>query len=160
MAYVSLSRVRSLGGLRFQRHCPSSLECAGCPRCACQLQLQHIRAHADVQLFYRLVGELEAAVCSASSSLHEAGYTAEAARLRGAAPVEVLEIATSLADRIDVPLPARQIAGALRARASALNPGERGEASGQTTGRGRKGTGIEGWWNVAPLSDAKTQRAL
>ena len=29
MAYVSLSRVRSLGGLRFQRHCMNNLRC-GC----------------------------------------------------------------------------------------------------------------------------------
>ena len=32
MAYVAISRVRSLGGLRFRRLCPDSLSCAGCAK--------------------------------------------------------------------------------------------------------------------------------
>lgn len=42
MAYVSLSRVRTLGGLRFQRHCAASLECEGCPGCCCSLTPQSV----------------------------------------------------------------------------------------------------------------------
>ena len=32
MAYVAISRVRSLAGLRFRRLCPDSLSCAGCAK--------------------------------------------------------------------------------------------------------------------------------
>ena len=47
MAYVSLSRVRSLGGLRFQRHCMNNLRAKGAPR-ARALSAADVRAHADV----------------------------------------------------------------------------------------------------------------
>ena len=48
MAYVSLSRVRTLDGLRFQRNCPVSLECPGCSKCICRLTPADIRASAEV----------------------------------------------------------------------------------------------------------------
>ena len=50
MAYVSLSRVRTLQGLTFQRHCRNSLDCTGCHQCYCQLTPGAIRAHQDVKV--------------------------------------------------------------------------------------------------------------
>ena len=64
-------------------------------------------------------------------------------------------LAAQLAERIDVPQPLRVVASALHAKAQALNPGQRGEAS---SGRGRRATGVEGWWTVPPQQDTKTSR--
>ena len=57
--------------------------------------------------------------------------------------------------RIDVAQPLRVLAQQLHAKAEALNPGKRGEPP---TGRGRQGTGVEGWWTVPPVADTKAQR--
>ena len=69
----------------------------------------------------------------------------------------IAEKAARLAERIDVPQRVRVIAAGLHAKANALNPGERGEAS---TGRGRAGSGIEGWWTLPPQPDTKVQRPV
>ena len=81
MAYVSLSRVRSLGGLRFQRHCrkPDGLTCPGCPACSCRLSARDIAASPIVKLYYKLVGALELSVRKLAALLEEHGLKAEAA---------------------------------------------------------------------------------
>ena len=79
----------------------------------------------------------------------------EAQRMRTLGPADVAKLAAQLGERIDVPQHLRVIASQLHARAQGLNPGQRGEAS---TGRGRKGTGVEGWWTVPPLADTKANR--
>lgn len=159
MAYVSLSRVRSLGGLRFQRHCPHSLECDGCSACCCQLTPASVRAHGDVKTYYALAHDLEQAVRAAASRIEaEAPFLqAEVGDMRLSGPAAVSALAGRLAERIDVPQPLRILAGQLRAKAEALNPGQRGEPS---TGRGRLGTGVEGWWTLPPVSDSKAQRTV
>jgi hypothetical protein len=162
MAYVALSRVRTLGGLRFQRHCSSAaaLDCIGCPSCACRLTPVDVRAHTDVRTFYSLALELEAAATAAADRFEADAPTPalreEAGSLRALGPCEVATLARRLSERIDVPRPLREVAAQLHGKAQALNPGKRYEPC---TGRGRKGTGIEGWWTVQPISDSKVNRA-
>ena len=212
MAYVSLSRVRGLGGLKFQRHCSASLDCPGCPGCCCSLSPSSVRAHSDVKTFYALATELDAAVaatasrvdayCAQQAQQHaqtaaaaaggsssaaadgapaaaaadapadasagtaaapglsaslRAELTQEAARLRSLGPCGIAELSASLAVRIDVPQPLRVAFSALHAKASAINPGQVGEAS---TGRGRRGAGVEGWWTLPPVAETKAQRPV
>ena len=57
MAYVSLSRVRSLSGLRFQRNCPSDLDCTGCAACCCQIRTADVRTSGAVKTFYQHAAE-------------------------------------------------------------------------------------------------------
>ena len=71
MAYVSLSRVRTLGGLRFQKHCPNSLDCDGCTACACSLTPQAVRAHPEVKAFYAMSHELSATAAAFAQRLEE-----------------------------------------------------------------------------------------
>ena len=72
MAYVSLSRVRTLGGLRFQKHCPNSLDCDGCAACACSLTPHAVRAHPEVKAFYAMSHELSATAAAFAERLEEA----------------------------------------------------------------------------------------
>ena len=72
MAYVSLSRVRTLGGLRFQKHCPNSLDCNGCAACACSLTPHAVRAHPEVKAFYAMSHELSATAAAFAERLEEA----------------------------------------------------------------------------------------
>ena len=71
MAYVSLSRVRTLGGLRFQKHCPNSLDCNGCAACACSLTPHAVRAHPEVKAFYAMSHELSATAAAFAERLEE-----------------------------------------------------------------------------------------
>ena len=183
MAYVSISRVRSLRGLRFARSCKRDLDCLGCAQCTCELTPADARAHGDVRTFYRLAAELRAAVDCLAARLERAGEmgeegddaeeglalglglglglgqgcAADAEQLRALGPRGAHELCSALAQRIDVPLALRQQAAGVAARAAALNPGERGEAS---RGRGRKGTGVEGWWTLPPKCEGRQSRAL
>ena len=159
MAYVSLSRVRSLSGLRFQRHCPSSLDCDGCVACSLSLTPAAVRAHPDVKTYYTLVGELEAAARGAAEAIAAEApqLTSLAQELTSLGPHDLAERTASLAERIDVSHAVRVLASQLHAKASALNPGRRGESP---IGRGgRSGGGVEGWWTIPPMPDGKAQRA-
>ena len=80
MAYVSLSRVRTLSGLRFQRHCPHSLDCAGCHACCCALAPASVRAHSDVKTYYKIALEFEASVAAAAERFRSDGGPKLAAR--------------------------------------------------------------------------------
>ena len=169
MAYVSLSRVRTLAGLRFQRHCPSSLECDGCPACYCSLTSSSIRAHTDVKTFHLLALDLRTSTAAVAERLQveaqqaatvKPAYAAEIAALSAKLPTlggyDVATIAHSLSSRIDVPHHIRALSAQLHAKAQSLNPGQVGDPA---TGRGRRGVGIDGWWTIPPVSDSKTQRA-
>ena len=157
MAYVSLSRVRSLKGLRFQRHCPSSLDCLGCAQCCLALKPADVRAHNDVKTYYHLATELSGAARVAAERIAaEAPQIAElVAEFSALGPCAIAEQSARLAERIDVPQAVRVIASHLHTKAMALSPGSRGEP---LTGRGRAGTGVEGWWTIPPLADTKAQR--
>ena len=157
MAYVSLSRVRSLSGLRFQRHCPNSLDCLGCAQCCLSLTPGAVRAHNDVKTYYQLALELCDAARGAAERIAAAAPQLESlvADFDALGPCAIAERTANLAQRIDVPQAARVLASQLHAKAMALSPGARGESS---TGRGRAGTGIEGWWTIPPVVDTKAQR--
>ena len=60
-----------------------------------------------------------------------------------------------MAQRIDLPLPSKQLALSLLSKAQALNPGERDEPS---SGRCRSAKGIEGWWTIAPKVESSAGR--
>ena len=157
MCYVSLSRVRKLSGLRFQRHCPHSLDCEGCSTCALRLTPASVRAHQDVTTYYALALELEAATNAAAERFAAEGPPAirdEIARLCTLGPAAISRLCLQLSERIDVPQPLRLLASQLHIKAQALNPGQRGNLA---TSRSRQGTTvacIEGWWNIPPASDS------
>ena len=161
MAYVSLSRVRSLGGLRFQRHCMNNLRCEGCAACACALSAADVRAHADVRTFYALAEALRAAAAALAASLAAGGYADLAEELRGLGPCGIARLTSVVSQRIDLPLPLRQQAHAVRGRAEALNPGERSAYVGGNGGGApaRSATQVDGWWTVAPKAESKVTRA-
>ena len=157
MAYVSLSRVRTLGGLRFQRHCNVSLDCLGCRSCCCQLTPNDVRAHGDVKTYYQLALELESATRAISAKIaNEAPQLASMCdELNCSGASTIASLTARLMERIDVSQSVRVLAGQLHHKAMTLNPGQRGEAP---SGRGRSGTGVEGWWTLQVLPDNKTTR--
>ena len=110
-----------------------------------------MRANGDVKVFYRLAEELDEAVTAACAQLADDGLAREAEALLHSGPREVAELARSMAERIDLPLPVKQLARALCAKAQALNPGERNQPP---TGRGRAGVGVEGWWSIPPKCES------
>jgi hypothetical protein len=136
----------------------ASLDCVGCHACCLALTPAAVRAHADVKTYYALAHELEHAVkATAARIIHEAPQLRAAAEeLSALGACEIAECTARLAERIDVPQSVRVLASQLHAKALALNPGERGEISGRE--RGRSGTGVEGWWGIAPQPDNKAHR--
>ena len=170
MAYVSISRVRSLEGLRFRRLCPDSLGCVGCAKCRCSLTEADIKTSRQVQQFYELAAELARSTAAFADAI-EAAEPELAAQLRRRGPRGVAELASSMAQRIDYSQELRRTAHALHAKAQALNPGERGTAERSAAaamfGGGGNGAsssstpeGIKGWWTVVPQCDSKAHRAL
>jgi hypothetical protein len=153
MAYVSLSRVRTLGGLRFQRNCARGLECAGCGACACQLSAADIRTSPEVRQYYRLLGQLDASASRLAEALARHGMGAEAAELPRLGSHGVAELAGRIEQRIDVEQSVRQAAHDTHACAQALNPGQPGGGGAQ-----RFGAGVQGWWAIRPQVDSKTSR--
>lgn len=156
MAYVSLSRVRSLSGLRFQRNCSRDLNCRGCPSCRCPLRSEDVRANGDVKVFYRLSEELDEAIVTTATQLEVEGLRREAEELRHGGPRRAAEVASAIAQRIDLPLSAKQLAHSLHTKAQALNPGERDNPS---KGRGRAANGVEGWWTIPPVAESSSRSA-
>ena len=153
MAYVSLSRVRTLSGLRFQRNCSRGLECAGCGACMCQLSAADIRTSAEVKQYYRLLAQLDASARTLADTLVQHGLRAEAAELPHLGPHGVAGLVGRLEQRIDVAQPVRMRAHETHACAQALNPGHPGEAR-----RGGKSS-VQGWWTIPPQVDSKSSRA-
>lgn len=162
MAYVSLSRVRSLSGLRFQRNCPTSLECAGCARCTCRLTPSDIRASPSVRLYYRLAADLAVASDALCAALLAHGAEREdlavaAAEVSASGPRSLAAASRALSERIDVPLGLRKKAHETFVAAQALNPGEVGATCGGWAHHA-PGTCIRGWWSIAPQCDSKASR--
>jgi len=159
MAYVSLSRVRTLSGLRFQRNCPSSLECTGCVKCVCRLGQADIRASAEVKMYYSLVERTEAAAATLRTALITHGHEDEAEAIVEEGPRSIAEASRRLAERIDLPNALKRRAHEAYVAAQALNPGEVGSACGgwahhPPTHR------VKGWWSVMPQCDSKVNRKL
>ena len=119
------------------------------------------RAHADVRTFYALAEALRAAAAALAASLAAGGYADLAEELRGLGPCGIARLTSVVSQRIDLPLPLRQQAHAVRGRAEALNPGERSAYVGGNGGGApaRSATQIDGWWTVAPKADTKVTRA-
>ena len=110
-----------------------------------------MRANGDVKVFYQLAEELDEAVSAACAQLVADGLASEAEALQHSGPRQVAELARSMAQRIDLPLPTKQLAKTLSTKAQALNPGEREQPP---TGRGRAGVGVEGWWSIPPKCES------
>ena len=105
--------------------------------------------------------ELEAAATACAERFASEAPTEalrlEGAKMHGLGASQLSKLASQLAERIDVPQQLRVAASQLHVKAQALNPGQRDEPS---TGRGRKGTGVEGWWTIPPVSDNKASRTV
>ena len=114
-----------------------------------------MRANEDVKVFYAHAEAFAAAVESMAAHLRGEGRAAEAQEILHSGPRAVAEFTAVLSQRIDVPLATRQLATALHTKAQALNPGERDHPS---TGRGRAGAGVEGWWTLPPKVDSAAKR--
>ncbi|KAL1520085.1 hypothetical protein AB1Y20_023560 [Prymnesium parvum] len=146
MAYVSVSRVKSLAGLRFQRNCSRVLRCDGCAACRCPLTLADVHVNGDVKHYYRLANELDVAVAETVAQLRTVDSLArEADEIVRGGPRQIAELARAMSQRIDLPTPIKRLASALSAKAQALNPGLRDSPS-----QDKAAGGIRGWWTIAP----------
>jgi ATP-dependent DNA helicase PIF1 len=96
MAYVALSRVSSLAGLRLRTIC-ADLECSGCEGCRCELSLEHMNADKQVAQFYSACRAFALAVAGFAAQLVSAGAHDLALRVRGCGPRGVLEVARTQA---------------------------------------------------------------
>ena len=119
MAYVALSRVSSLAGLRLRCVC-INLDCHGCDGCRCELQPEHVTANEDVARFYTSSRAFSAATAQLADELTRSGADSEAQLLRGLGPRGVSQMVSHLlaGSRGEV---VRALAAAAHDAASALN---------------------------------------
>lgn len=93
MAYVALSRVRSLTGLRLRRPC-TTLSCAGCDVCRCQLSLAHLKANEQVSTFYSMCQAVQESISHLAGELVSAGQDGLAEELHRSGPAAAQKLLT------------------------------------------------------------------
>ena len=120
MAYVALSRVKTLKGLRLRRPCQEGLSCVGCEGCRCALTLAQLATNADVASLDRAYGRAACALASLAEALRGAGSRQLASTLLDCGPVAAQQL---LQDRNAIPAALRD--AALAALLPLATPAER-----------------------------------
>ena len=92
-----------------------------------------------MRTFYALAEALRAAAAALAAALAAGGYADLAEELRGLGPCGVARLTDVVSQRIDLPLPLRQQAHAVRGRAEALNPASGARTSAGTAAARRRG---------------------
>lgn len=99
-AYVAISRVRSLRGLRFRKVC-LDLSCDGCPSCRCPLEMRDVHVDPQVTRFYDACRLLESRRRALAVELASRGMGSDAETLRACGPIELAGEAQKLTTCVD-----------------------------------------------------------